>query len=418
MPLYDYKALESKGKKKIKIRGTMDAPNPEFVKERLLEQNLVLIELKPSKKKSVAEGNSKKKAGEITLGAAKIAAKDLTVVTRQLAILLQAGLPLIRALRTLERQAKNPGTRKALGKTAEAIEGGATFSEALAQSPKSFDSLYRNMVKAGEASGALEIILDRLATFREKSARIIKKIKSAMVYPVVVMVIALGITTFLLLKIVPSFKDMFASLLAGEPLPEFTQFVIDFSDFLKSQILFVVIVLATLIVGFILTNRTKPGRRVIDWVKFNMPVFGAIVSKNSVSKFCSTLGTLLSSGVPVLGSLVIVRDTSDNQVIIEAVQKIHDAVKEGDGIAIPLNQTKVFPAMVVSMVEVGEETGKLPEMLEQIAEVYEEEVDNAVGALTSLIEPALMMFLAVVVGGIVIAMFMPMIKIIEKLSAG
>ena len=414
MPLFDYKAIDENGKQH---KGTIDAPSQEAIKEMLQAQGLVLTDFKPSKKKTVTEGQGKKKGDiQISLGPAKIKNKDLTVITRQLAILLTAGLPLIRALRTLERQTKNPNAKKVLGETANSIEGGSTFSEALAQHPRSFNDLYQNMIKAGEASGALEIILDRLATFMEKATRIIKKVKSAMVYPIVVLTFAIAITAGLMIFIVPKFKKIFQELLEGEPLPGFTEFVMNISDNLKNNFIGIIIGIAVFIFGIILLNKTKPGHKMLDWIKFNVPAVGAIISRSAIAKFSRTLSTLLSSGVPMLSALLIVRDTSGNVVVSDAVQKVHDAVKEGEGISNPLGLTKVFPPMVVSMIEVGEETGKLPEMLEQVADVYEEEVDNAVSALTSLIEPFMIMFLAIVVGSIVIAMFLPLIKIIEKLS--
>jgi len=339
-------------------------------------------------------------------------------LTRQMAILLAAGLPLIRSLRTLEKQSKNAAIKQTLNLAATSVEGGATFSEALSQHPKSFDKLYLNMVRAGEAAGAMETILDRLAMFMEKAARIAGKVKSAMIYPAVVLSIASLITTGLMVFIVPKFKKIFVELLEGKPLPGLTQFVMTCSDIIANQILMVIAVCIGGFIAFKLFLKTHIGRITIDWVKYNMPLFGPIVAKSSISRFARTLGTLMSSGVPVLNALNIVKETAGNEVVSSAVQKVHDAVKEGEGMAGPLGATKVFPEMVISMIEVGEETGKLPEMLEKIADTYEEEVDNAVGALTSLIEPIMIIGLAVVVGTIVIALFMPLIAIVEKLGGG
>jgi type IV pilus assembly protein PilC len=347
-----------------------------------------------------------------------IKTKDLTVLTRQLAILLAAGLPLIRTLRTLEKQTKNPAIKKTLGQAANSVEGGSTFSEALAQHPKSFDKLYLNMIRAGEAAGAMESILDRLAKFMEKAAKIAGKVKSAMIYPSVVMGIAGLITTGLMVFIVPKFKKIFEELLEGGALPALTQFVMSISDVIKNHAVEVLIVLAVLFVIYKILNKTKKGKFVFDWIKYRMPLFGPIISKTAISRFSRTLGTLMGSGVPVLNALSIVKETAGNDVVSNAVQQVHDAVKEGEGIAAPLSATKIFPEMVISMIEVGEETGKIAEMLDKIAETYDEEVDNAVDALTSLIEPILIVFLAVVVGTIVIALFMPLISIIEKLGGG
>jgi type IV pilus assembly protein PilC len=339
-------------------------------------------------------------------------------MTRQLAILLDAGLPLVRALKTLENQSKNAAMRKVLADTSVAVEGGSTFSEALAQNPKSFDKLYLNMIRAGEAAGALETILDRLASFMEKAIRMAGKIKSAMVYPVIVLIMAIGITSALLIFIVPKFKKIFEEMLEGEPLPWLTQKVMSVSDILMNNIVLVIVAVVMMIVGYKVVSMTKGGRWFIDWVKYNAPLFGPIISKSAIARFSRTLGTLMGSGVPVLQALQIVRDTAGNEVVSSAVQQVHDAVKEGESMAKPLDATKIFPAMVISMIEVGEETGKLPEMLAKIADTYDEEVDLAVEALTSMIEPLMIAFLAVVIGSIVIAMFMPLISIVKKLGGG
>ena len=352
----------------------------------------------------------------ISFGPIVIKPKQLTVVTRQLAILLNAGLPLIRSLRTLEKQSQNPAVQGVLGKTCEIVEGGATFAEALSQSPKSFDKLYLNMIRAGEASGAMEVILDRLANFMESAARIAGKVKSAMIYPCVILFIAILALVGLMLFIVPNFSKIFDDLLEGEPLPAITQFLIDTSNTMKNQWYFYIIGIVAIVIIFKITVKIPQGKYAVDYCKYNMPLFGPIISKTAISRFSRTLGTLMSSGVPVLSALSIVKDTSGNETVSSAVQKVYDAVKEGEGIAAPLGKTKIFPEMVISMVEVGEETGKLPEMLDKIADTYEEEVNNAVGALTSLIEPLMIVALAGMVGTIVIALFLPLTKIIEKMS--
>jgi type IV pilus assembly protein PilC len=416
--------MDASGKEK---KGKIDAATEEMAANDLKKQGLFPTMVKSAKgekvkkKTSAANPKDKKKGGgginlNLTIGTPVIKRKELTVITRQLAILLDAGLPLIRSLRTLEKQSKNPIAKQVLGSAADSVEGGSTFSEALAQHPKSFDKLYLNMVRAGEAAGAMETILDRLAVFMEKAARIAGKIKSAMIYPIVVLGVSILITAGLMIFIVPNFKKVFQELLAGEPLPALTQFVMKMSDILKNQIYLVFIAIAVGFVLFKLAKKTKYGSYGMDWARYNMPLVGPIVSKTAIARFGRTLGTLMASGVPVLNALNIVKETSGNAVVSNAIQKVHDAVKEGEGIAPPLGATNIFPQMVISMVEVGEETGKLPNMLEKIADTYEEEVDNAVGALTSMIEPLMMIGLAVVVGGIVVAMFMPMIKIIEKLG--
>lgn len=423
MPLYQYTAMDATGKE---TKGFKDAPNEMAVAKFLKDQGMHPTGIKPATgaaaKKATGGGNEQKKSIlslEINIGPLKIAGKDLTILTRQLAILLEAGLPLVRALRTLEKQAKNPAVRKILGKIAASVEGGAGFSEALAQFPASFDNLYVNMVRAGEASGKLDLILNRLASFREKAAKIAGKVKSAMTYPIIVLVIAISMTAGLMVGVVPKFEKMFQGMLGeNAQLPELTQLVVDISRTLQEHIVIVLVIVVVLIVGIHLAGKTAGGKLFFDTIKFKMPLIGSLVSKNSISKFARTLGTLTSSAVPALDALKIVRDTADNALIAKAVQQIHDAVKEGETMSSVLSTTNIFPVMVVSMIEVGEETAKTPEMLEKIADTYDDEVDNAVAALTSMIEPLLMMFLAVVVGGIVIAMFLPLIKIIETLSAG
>ncbi|MBR2000438.1 MAG: type II secretion system F family protein [Lentisphaeria bacterium] len=423
MPLYQYTAMDATGKE---TKGFKDAPNEMAVAKFLKDQGMHPTGIKPATgaaaKKATGGGNEQKKSllsMEINIGPLKIAGKDLTILTRQLAILLEAGLPLVRALRTLEKQAKNPAVRKILGKIAASVEGGAGFSEALAQFPTSFDNLYVNMVRAGEASGKLDLILNRLASFREKAAKIAGKVKSAMTYPIIVLVIAISMTAGLMVGVVPKFEKMFKGMLGeNAQLPELTMLVVNISRTLQEHIVIVLVIVAVLIVGIHLAGKTAGGKLFLDTIKFKMPLIGSLVSKNSISKFARTLGTLTSSAVPALDALKIVRDTADNALIAKAVQQIHDAVKEGETMSSVLSTTNIFPVMVVSMIEVGEETAKTPEMLEKIADTYDDEVDNAVAALTSMIEPLLMMFLAVVVGGIVIAMFLPLIKIIETLSAG
>ncbi len=423
MPLFQYTAMDATGKE---TKGFKDAPNEMAVAKALKEQGMHPTSIKPATgaaaKKAAGGGGEKKKSllsMELNIGPTKIAGKDLTILTRQLAILLEAGLPLVRALRTLEKQAKNPAVRKILGKVASSVEGGAGFSEALAQFPTSFDNLYVNMVRAGEASGKLDLILNRLAAFREKAAKIAGKVKSAMTYPIIVLTIAILMTAGLMVGVVPKFEKMFQGMLGeGAQLPGLTQLVVDISRTLQEHILVVVVVIVVIIIGINLSIKTAGGKLFFDTIKFKMPLIGPLVSKNAISKFARTLGTLTGSAVPALDALKIVRDTADNALIAKAVQQIHDAVKEGETMSSVLSSTNVFPVMVVSMIEVGEETAKTPEMLEKIADTYDEEVDNAVAALTSMIEPLLMMFLAVVVGGIVIAMFLPLIKIIETLSQG
>lgn len=416
MPQYLYTAVNASGKE---LKGKIVAASAEEATEALKKQQLFITSLKDAdaKKRTAAKKGGKGGMGNISIGTPVIKKKELVVLTRQLATLLDAGLPLIRSLRTLERQAKNPLVQKVLGATADTVESGSTFAEALAKHPKSFDKLYLNMIRAGEASGAMEVILNRLATFMEKASKIAGKVKSALIYPAVVLSIAGLVTAGLMIFIVPNFKKIFSELLGpGEEMPGITLFVLKVSDLLKNDGWVFLVGIAVVVVIYKLINANKYGKWGVDWVKYNMPLFGPLISRTAISRFARTLGTLMSSGVPVLNALIIVRDTAGNEVVSSAIQKVHDAVKEGDGIAVPLGATGIFPAMVISMVEVGEETGKLPEMLDKIANTYDEEVDNAVGALTSMIEPLMIVGLAVIVGTIVIALFLPLTKIIEKLG--
>lgn len=346
----------------------------------------------------------------------RVKTKVLTQFTRQLATLVNAGLPLMRGLEVLKRQMKDAQMVEALNGISENISAGGTFSEALTAYPKIFDKLYVNMVKAGEAGGVLEVVLGRLAEFAEKSERIKNKVKGAMIYPCVVLVAAVGITWFLLVAVIPKFQQVFNDMLGGAALPPITQFVIDASEFMQNNGLQIALAVVALVVIYKVIGKTEKGAYFFDALKLKMPVTGTLAQRSAVSKFTRTLGTLLSSGVPILQSLTITRDTTGNRILTQAIQDVHDAVKEGESMTEPLSQCKVFPPMVVSMVEVGEETGALADMLTRIANTYDDEVDNAVAGMTAAIEPALIIVLAVVVGTVVIAMFLPMVKIIGSVS--
>jgi type IV pilus assembly protein PilC len=346
----------------------------------------------------------------------RVKSKVLTTFTRQLATLVDAGLPLLRGLRVLEKQEKNVTLRNIIGELAVSIEGGSTFSEGLAQHPKVFNRLYVNMVKAGELGGVLEVVLNRLSEFMEKAQKIKGKVVAAMFYPVAVMVVAVVIMAVLMVYVIPQFEQVFSGMLDGAQLPAFTRFVLACSRAVKDHFLVTTGCIAVLAVIFVMIGKTKPGRRVYDKVKLKMPVFGPVISKVAISRFARTLGTLVSSGVPILQALTIVRETSGNVIVASAVNAVHDSVKEGETITAPLEASNVFPPMVISMVDVGEQTGALPEMLLKIADNYDEEVDNAVAAMTSLLEPIMIVFLAIVVGSIVIAMFLPLIALMNGIG--
>jgi type IV pilus assembly protein PilC len=346
----------------------------------------------------------------------RVKPKQLMTFTRQLSTLNQAGLPLMKGLRILLKQEKDQTLRDAVNGMSESVEGGSTFSESLAQYPKIFDKLYVNMVKAGEAGGCLDTVLTRLAEFMEKTERIKNKVKSAMVYPIVVMIVAMGILAFLLTNVIPKFQEIFTDLLEGKPLPAITQFVLQVSTFVRTKGLFILVAIVAIVVTVKIWKKTASGAYMLDKAKLKMPLFGDLFLKTAVARFTRTLGTLLTSGVPVLQALNIVRETAGNEVISRSIQSVHDSVKEGDNMSMPLGAANIFPPMVVSMVDVGEETGALPEMLIRVADNYDDEVDNAVEGLTSVIEPIMIVFLAFIIGTIVIAMFVPLISIIGEMG--
>jgi type IV pilus assembly protein PilC len=356
------------------------------------------------------------KKGIVLFRRRKVKSKILMVFTRQLATLIDSGLPLLRSLNVLAKQERDKVMKKTIDKLADSVQSGSTFSDALALHPKIFNNLFVNMVKAGEVGGVLELVLTRLSEFQEKASKIKNKIISAMVYPIIVLTMAMGILVFLLVFIVPRFQVIFQDLLGDKPLPPVTRFVLGVSDFMQHQglVLFGAVVAIVVIYNFV--GSTRRGRLAIDNLKLRMPLFGNLNRKTAISRFARTLGTLVTSGVPILQALNITRETAGNAAIALALARVHDCVKEGESIVQPLEASKMFPPMVVSMVDVGEETGKLPEMLLKIAEVYDDEVDNAVAALTSMLEPIMIVVLAVIVGTIVLALFTPLISIITTLQ--
>jgi type IV pilus assembly protein PilC len=359
---------------------------------------------------------SRAKKGIVLFQRKKVKSKILMIFTRQLATLIDSGLPLLRSLNVLAKQERDKLMKKTIDKLADSVQSGSTFSDALALHPKIFNDLYVNMVKAGEVGGVLELVLNRLSEFQEKAARIRNKILSAMVYPIIVMTMALGILCFLLVFIVPRFEVIFHDLLGDKPLPPATRLVLNVSGALQHHGLILLAAVVVIVVGYNFIGRTRKGRLAIDNFKLRMPLFGNLNRKTAISRFARTLGTLVTSGVPILQALNITRETAGNAAIALAIARVHDSVKEGESIVQPLEVSKVFPPMVVSMVDVGEETGKLPEMLLKIAEIYDDEVDNAVAALTSMLEPIMIVFLAVIVGTIVLALFTPLISIITGLQ--
>lgn len=346
----------------------------------------------------------------------KIKSKTLMIFTRQLATLIDSGLPLLRGLNVLAKQEPDAVLKRTIDKLAEGVQGGSTFSETLAQHPSIFNNLYVNMVKAGEVGGVLELVLGRLAEFQEKAQKIKNKVIAAMVYPILVMTMAFAIMTFLLIFIVPKFEAIFHDMLGDKPLPTITLFVIGVSSFVKNHGLILLGSIIAAVAAYKLIARTRPGRSIIDRFTLHVPLFGDVIRKTAISRFSRTLGTLVTSGVPILQALNITRETAGNMVIASAISRVHESVKEGESIVQPLEASGVFPPMVISMIDVGEETGQLPEMLLKIADVYDDEVDNSVAGMTAALEPIMIVFLAVIVGTIVIALFMPLISIISGLQ--
>ena len=430
MPKYNYEALDAHG---VTTKGSIDVATQNEAIGRVKEMGLYPTKIVEAEKvrdkaavkkaKPAAKGGGKKGKGmnmsiniKIPGLGGRVPPKVLTTFTRQLATLVDSGLPLLRGLRVLEKQERNSALRRILGELALAIEGGSTFSEGLAQHPKVFNRLFVNMVKAGELGGVLEVVLNRLSEFMEKAQKIKGKVIAAMFYQIAVLVVATSILMILMVKVIPAFRQVFEGMLEGRSLPAFTRLVLAVSEAVKDHFIYTAIGVAVFVILFMLFVRTKFGRRVFDKFKLKMPVIGPVVSKVAISRFTRTLGTLVSSGVPILQALTIVKETAGNVIISNAVSAVHESVKEGETITAPLEASGVFPPMVISMVDVGEQTGALPEMLLKIADNFDDEVDNAVSAMTSLLEPIMIVFLAVIVGSIVIAMFLPLIDLMNSLG--
>ncbi len=364
-----------------------------------------------------AAPSTTKKKGIVLFEKKTVKPRVLMIFTRQLATLIDAGLPLLRALTVLAKQERDKVLKATIGNLSEAVQGGNTFSEGLSHHPKIFNDLYVNMVRAGEVGGVLELVLTRLAEFQEKAQKIKNKVLAAMVYPIIVLVLAMTIMGFLLVFIVPKFEQIFKDMLGDKPLPAITVFVITLSNYVKNHWGMILFGIALVVVGTKVLGRTAGGRAIIDRMKLRAPLVGDLNRKTAISRFSRTLGTLVTSGVPILQALNITRETAGNSVIANAITQVHDSVKEGESIVLPLEASRAFPPMVISMIDVGEETGQLPEMLLKIAEVYDDEVDNSVAGLTSMLEPIMIVFLALIVGTIVIALFMPLISIISGLQS-
>ncbi|MDQ8194968.1 type II secretion system F family protein [Coraliomargarita sp. SDUM461004] len=416
MAKFKYTAIDANGKQKT---GTVEAASQDEASSKLSASGLMPTKIvesggsAPAKASSTKSSKKAKKSG----GFGKvIKGEDLTTFTRQLATLLDAGLPLLRALEVMIRQEKNARFQAVLEQIADQVKSGNSFSDGLAQHPKIFDRLFVNMVRAGEAGGVLDVVLSRLAGFMEKALKTKKKVKAAMVYPIVVVGVAVSIVALLMVVVVPKFQTIFDDMLEGAALPGPTQLVVGISNFMRDNIVLTLVLMVVAFFGMKFFLKTPFGSKMFNWLSINTPKVGDLVRKVNIARITRTFGTLLSSGVPILQSITITKDITGNKYYENALTRIHDSVRDGESLASPMAREPVFPNMVTSMVDVGEETGELAEMLNRVADNYDEDVDNAVAGITSIIEPVMIVFLAVVVGFIVIALFLPIVEIIKQLT--
>jgi type IV pilus assembly protein PilC len=399
MPTFSYRGRTWTGQV---VTGQIEANTLEAVLDQLRQQRVMATSIKPRPKPIQFK---------IPGFGAKVKDKELAAFTRQIATMIDAGLPLVQCLEALASQQPNKRFKNTLTKIREDVEGGSTFAAAIKRHPTVFTRLYANMVEAGEAGGLLDTILIRLAEYIEKAMNLRRKIKGALIYPGTIVTVAIAVVIFLLVFVIPTFKALFQGFGAVLPLP--TRIVLELSRLVRQHLLAGLGVLALAVLGVRFYYRTEKGRRVIDAILLRVPVFGELIRKVSVAKFTRTLGTLVSSGIPILDGLDITARTAGNTVVEDAVQKTRSSIAEGKTIADPLKASGVFPPMVVQMISVGEQTGALDSMLAKIADFYDSEVDQAVANLTAMLEPILMVFLGVVIGGVIIAMYLPIFKMVS-----
>lgn len=429
MPTYAYEALNSAGKPQ---KGTIEATTSDEAIQRIKGQGYFPTSVREQKVKGDAgvrgadKLKKKKKKGGISINISigGIGQKKLTQFTRQLSTLQDAGLPLLRSIQILESQQRPGKLKSILGSIAEDVEAGTTLSDSMAKHPKGFDRLYCKMVNAGEIGGVLDLILQRLADFLEKSQRLRRRIIGAMIYPAAVIFVAVLIVTGIMVYVIPKFQEIFNDF--EVELPKLTLFLVDASNWMAGLNpgqtipgwIFVLFSPVVVFLFFKLIRKTNPGRAATDIIRIKIPVVGSLLKKTAVARFTRTLGTLISAGVPILEAILITRDTSGNYVFEKALTKVHDSIREGETFAAPLRESKVCDALVVNMIDVGEETGDLDVMMMKIADNYEEEVDVAVQSLIRLLEPLLVVVLGIVIGTIVLALFLPLVKMIESVSSG
>ncbi len=411
MPVFAYEAVDNKGKK---IKAEVEATNTQEAISKVHSMGYFPTNVKEKAGVGGAanrQGVAKKKGGFVFGG---VSSKQLCAFTQQLSILQDAGLPIVRSLKILEGQMKPCLLKIIVGQVAEDVETGSSLSEAMAKHPKAFDRLYVNMIKAGEAGGVLDTILNRLASFMEKAEKLKRKVIGASIYPAAVISVAVIIVTGIMVYVIPSFEKVFSDL--GKQLPPLTDALLKLSRFVANYWFLIpgFPVAGWMAIKFI--GKNKAGRIAIDRFKLGMPMFGTIIKKSTVSRFCRTLGTLITSGVPILEALAIVKNAVGNEVIAAAIQTVHDSIREGESIAEPLAQTKVFDDLVINMIDVGEETGELDKMLIKVADNFDDEVDAAVGALMSILEPALIIGMGGTIGFIVIALFLPLVDLIKGMG--
>ena len=409
MTTWTYKAKDKNGKT---VTGQLTAPDRSEAVDELRKKDLTVLQIaqggKGLKGKQGSDKQSKSRAKP------RANRTELVIFTRQLATMVGAGISLLEAIDVLKEQAETPGMRATCETISEQLRGGADLSAAMAMCPKVFNELYVSMVSAGEVSGQMDSVLERLADYQEATDELIREVKSAMTYPVISLCLVLAITAFLMIFIVPTFGEIFDEM--GEELPALTSFVLATSDFMRSNILLGIGAMVGTFMGLGAFKRTKRGTKVFDIIKLRLPVFGPLIRKVCLARFSRTFGTLIRAGVPILGTLDIVAKTAGNEVIAEAVRASSVSVQAGDLLSEPLSENKVFPPMVVRMIAIGERAGALEELLEKIAEFYDREVKAQIKALTSLIEPILISFMGVIVGGVVMAVFLPMLGLVSSLS--
>ena len=415
MPVFAFEAIKDDGQK---VKSEVTAESKDEAIRKIQDQGLRPTRIKAQKEESksrsvpgVEKAPAKKKGG-LFLGG--VSSKDIVTFTTQLSTLQDAGLPIVRSLKILEEQQKPGRFKDQLEEVSSEVEQGSTLSEAMAKYPKSFDKLYISMVKAGEAGGVLDVILRRLAGFMEKSQKLRKQVKGALIYPAAVITVAILILVVIMLFVVPAFEKMFADI--GQALPAPTQLLLNTSQAIQTYWYLIPLIPIFLMFIMKMIARTEAGERWIDAFKLRMPVFGNIIKKSSVARFCRTLGTLIASGVPILEALRIVKDAVGNVIISNAIEDVHGSIREGDTIADPLRASGIFDELLVNMIDVGEETGELDKMLMKIADNYEADVDVAVEGMSSLLEPLLIVGMGLVVGFIVISLFLPLVSIIKNIG--